>query len=93
MARNTGSDYIPTALDRALEADENERRRQEALAKGFRLGTFKISYTVYGKQYVQTATATSSKDAVDALKQQCGMIGWIPMDISVETLVEPNIYV
>jgi len=93
MAKRNSKDYIPSISDLATERSDAEKRAKEAADRGFRIGEYSITYTVSGQTFTQKVSDYSQKDAIANLKKQCGMVGWIPYDISVQTLVEPNIYV
>lgn len=91
--RKNSKDYIPTAADIMHDIDEREARVQAARDNGYHLGEFEVTYNVQNQKFTQRVFDYSEKDAVDNLKKQCGMIGWIPRDISIKTIVKPNIYV
>ena len=93
MARYNSKDYIPTYGDLEARRDECERNAKAARERGFHLGEFELSYNVLGRSFTEKISASSEKDAIEILKQQCGMVGWIPMNIEVKTLVAPNVYV
>lgn len=93
MAKKTGSDYIPTYAEIEAERAECDKRTEELRKKGWRLGEFEVKYKVNGAELVQKMASRSKIEVVEELKQQCGMVGWVPYDIEVKTLVEPNIYV
>lgn len=93
MARYNSKDYIPTYGDLEARRDECRKNAQEAKDRGFRLGEYELSYNVLGRSYTEKMSAVSEKEAIETLKQQCGMVGWIPTDIKVKNLVEPNVYV
>lgn len=93
MSKSTGPDYIPTYADIEAERAERDKRAEEVRKKGYHLGEFELTYKVNSMQFVQKTAAKSKNEAVEDLKQQCGMVGWVPYDIDVKTLVEPNIYV
>lgn len=93
MAKRTGEDYIPTYADIENERAECDARADALKQKGYRLGEFEVSYKANGTPYVQKAAARSSVEAVEYIKHQCSMVGWVPYDIDVKTVVEPNIYV
>lgn len=91
--RKSSKDYIPTASDLAHDRDECDARAQEARDRGYHLGEFEVTYTVQGQKFTQRVSDYSEKDAVENLKKQCGMIGWVPYDVSIKTVVAPNLYV
>lgn len=93
MSRSTGSDYIPTYADIEHKRGEAHERAEALRKKGWRLGEFEVTYVVNGAKLVQKMSSRSKTEAVEELKQQCGMVGWVPYGIEVKTLVEPNIYV
>ena len=86
-------DYIPTVADLMHDKDECEARAQAARDRGYHLGKFEVTYTIQGQKFTERISDYSEKDAVDTLKKQCGMVGWIPSEISVKTIEAPNIYV
>lgn len=93
MAKKTGSDYIPTYAELEAERAERNKRTEELAKKGWCLGEFEVTYKVNGAQLTQKMVARSKNEIEGMLKQQCGMVGWVPYDVEVKTLVEPNIYV
>ena len=93
MSKQTGSDYIPTYADIEHERNEQRARAEAFKQKGFHLGEFEVTYTVNGTTLTQKMVSRSKIEAVFELKQQCGLVGWVPYDIAVKTLVEPNVYV
>ena len=93
MAKRTGSDYIPTYADIEAERVERDKRAEELRKKGWRLGEFEVTYTVNGTTLTQKMASRSKNELLEELNQQCGMVGWIPYDVKVKTLVEPNVYV
>lgn len=93
MSRIESKDYIPTYGDYEYQREQDAKRAQEAKDRGFCLGKFKVTYTINGHRMSEVVSSYSSKDALDLVKQQCGMVGWLPIDMSVVTIDEPNVYV
>ncbi len=94
MSRRTGqTDYIPTLADRIGQREEEEKRREAAKACGFRLGTYKIKYMLFGKPGEREVNAPSQADAIELVKSDFSSAGLYPYDFTAEMLVEPNIYV
>ena len=93
MARYRSDDYIQSYGDIEAKRSEADARAQAARDRGFRLGEYEISYTYGGTKYTDRVTAYSKAEAVEQLKQTCGLVGMYPYDMVVKTLVEPNVYV
>lgn len=79
MATRISSDRILTAADLArIEAECEERRAKEDPRN-----IYTISYTVGGCQMTESIPAFTTNDAIAHIKQQCGMVGWQPMNIKI----------
>lgn len=91
MAR--GTDYIPTMADLIGKREEEAKRRDEAKARGFRLGTYKVKYMLFGKPGDRTLDAFSQAEAIEQVKKDFGNVGLYPYDIEAEIIVQPNVYV
>ena len=79
MATRISSDRILTAADIArIEAECEERR-----AKVDPRNIYTISYTVGGYPMTESIPAFTTVDAIAQIKQQCGMVGWQPMNIKI----------
>ena len=91
MAR--GTDYIPTIADLISKREEEAKRRDEAKARGFRLGTYKVKYMLFGKPGERTLNAFSQAEAIEEVKKDFSCGGLYPYDFTAEVLVEPNVYV
>ena len=90
MARNTGSDYIPTYAELAHAADE---ARARAKAANVKLNLYELSYTVAGfpgPLLTEKRAARSQAEAIEELKQQCSLVGWVPCGITVKLLEKGN---
>ena len=79
MATRISSDRILTAADYArIEAECEERR-----AKIDPRNIYTISYGVYGRVMTEKVIAYTANDAEAQIKQQCGMVGWQPINIKI----------
>lgn len=84
---NRNKDYIPTYAE--IEA---EREAASARAKDTRK-MYKCTYTVEGTQMVEKIAAHDTKEAAERINQQCGMVGWIPRNLTIVALEETNVEV
>lgn len=82
MKRN--KDYIPTYSE--IEA---ERVAAAARAKDTRK-MYKCTYVVDGTQINEMVAAYDTKEAIEHINQQCGMVGWIPRNLTIVDLEETN---
>jgi hypothetical protein len=41
------------------------------------------NYKIFGKPITERVTASTQADAVEIVKKNCGMVGWIPTDLVV----------
>lgn len=85
MKRN--KDYIPTAA-------EIERSRAEAnsRAKDTRK-MYKCEYEVERTKLTETIPAHDMNEATERIKQQCGLVGWIPRNINITPIENTNVEV
>ena len=82
MAKNTGSDYIPTTAD-LIAAEEARKSWIEAHPPA--LKNYKISYTQYGvAQTPVVKTSISQAGAIDIFMRECSMFGIVPYDVMCE---------
>lgn len=79
MATRMSSDRILTAAELARIEAECEERRAEVDPRNI----YTISYTVGGYPMTESIPAFSTVDAIAHVKQQCGMVGWQPMNIKI----------
>lgn len=93
MSRKNSGDYIPTGAEIELQREENSKNAQAAKDRGFRLGEYEFSYKLNGNTMCEKVAAVSKTEAMIQFKQQCNIVGWLPYDIEVKTLVEPNVFV
>ena len=81
MARNTGSDYIPTQADLIKQAEE---RKAYMEAHPVKMNTYKISYKIDSMPLSENVSALSNAAAIEHFKRQCNIVGWVPYDIVCE---------
>ena len=82
MARNTGSDYIPTEADLIKQAEE---RKAYMAAHPVKMNAYNIRYSMNGVQYgPEVVYARSNADAIEHFKNQCSIVGWVPYDLTCE---------
>lgn len=79
MGSRMSSDRILTEADYIRLKEECEARQ----AKVDPRNVYTISYVIGGKKMTETITSFSTVDAIAHVKQQCGMVGWIPYDIKI----------
>lgn len=73
------SDRILTDVDYARIKAECEERS----AKVDPRNVYTISYTIRSYPMTETIFAFTAADAIAHIKQQCGMVGWQPMNIKI----------
>lgn len=93
MSRKNSNDYIPTGAELERQHEESIQNAKAAKDRGFRLGEYEFSYKLNGRAMHEKVSAVSKTEAMVQFKQQCDIVGWLPYDIDVKTLVEPNVFV
>lgn len=77
------SDKIPSVADRIAEIDKmNEYKSTHQDPRKM----YAVSYTVCGKQIVENVLAETAAEAKEKTVQQCGMVGWVPQDLTVKDM-------
>lgn len=80
-------DYIPTYAD-------IDRARSEAAARAKDTRKmYKCTYKIDGHELVETIPAYDLKAATEHIKQQCGIVGWIPVGLTVTPIENTNVEV
>ena len=66
MAKRRSDDYIPTYADFAAKQDAMKEYIKE---HGSPYREYELTYTLYGKEHVETITALTEAEATESLKQ------------------------
>ena len=82
MAKNTGSDYIPTTAD-LIAAEEARKSWVEAHPPA--LKNYKITYTMFGSPAAPVfKTSTTQAGALDVFMRECNTVGIVPYNVVCE---------
>lgn len=81
--KNRSSDYIPTAYEIEAERAAAAERIKNIPDPRHR---YMAKYMMLGKQVTEEVMAYNAKEAEDYVRQQCGMVGVIPVGLAVSSL-------
>lgn len=74
---NRNKDYIPTIAEIQRSRDEATARAKDTR------NMYKCDYEIDGHKFSEVIPAHDAKEAAEHVKQQCGMVGWIPRNLLV----------
>ena len=81
---NRNKDYIPTAAEIERSRDEAASRAKDTRKM------YKCEYEIDGNKLTETIPAYDLKEATDHIKQQCGLVGWIPRNLNITPIENMN---
>lgn len=81
-------DYIPTYAEQTRMAEE---RRMKWKTMPDVQKTYECKYEINGIPITEKITAVNIESAEEKLKQQCGMVGWIPAKLQIVATENTNV--